>query len=235
MMLLTIIGIVLGGSAYGTGLYYWSQNFKKRIDGFYLGLYHGLDAAAVLQEDVKSSPAFLTLFWLTSIPLLGIPLLCLEAGLVLERRRAARQITFCVHQRLGLSRNPDTRKVFVTLPAPGQFQFSEEESHMLFPQTKPGWESSEPGSSTSDQTLSRVPRHAPSPITPTGASGHNLGHQGHHVRTATPGLPYCARGDAQDLALQVLAIKHRIPYPPVTSSDFQSLAHVWNASGRPVA
>lgn len=233
-MLLTIFGSILLVSVYSTLLYRWLQNLKKRVEGFYIGLYNGLDIPEDERHEYEISQPFLIFFWLTGLPLIGIPILCLEAGLILERRRAARQITFCVHDRRGLVRDPDTRKIFVTLPAPRSFRYSEEESHMLFPQTQPGWEPVEPGSFTSEERLSRVPRHAPAGVNvpmPTGS----IPQQHHRGKTATPGLPYWTAGSSQEKVLQVLAQKHGIPFPPQASLDMRDLAKVWNAAGRPAA
>ncbi len=229
-MLLTIIATVLLVSVEGIFSYYWLQNLRKRIEGFYIGLYNGLDIPKEERYQYKLSQPYLLFFWFTSIPLMGLPILCLETGLILERRRAAREMTFYVHNRAHLDRNPETTKVFVTLPGLSRFKYSGEESHMLFPQTQPGSGLFEPDAPSSSARLSRRRRRAPAGLASPGATGRQVHHQG---TTATPGLPYCSSGDAQDQRLARLAQLHGLGYPPKTSQEYQDLAKIWNAAGRP--
>ena len=67
-MLLTIFGSILLVSVYSTLLYRWLQNLKKRVEGFYIGLYNGLDIPEDERHEYEISQPFLIFFWLTGLP-----------------------------------------------------------------------------------------------------------------------------------------------------------------------
>lgn len=166
VVFITISVALLAFMGYVILTYRWLDNLQKRIEGFYVGLYHGLQIPVEKRHRFHLSNSHVTVFWLTSLPLLCLPLVCLEIGLILERRRAARNIVFCVYARSEQDPNSKMRREFVALPGPSKFAYLEEPSHMLFGQTKPGQGLRSFRGVRFDATGCLLPQQAPKPLKP---------------------------------------------------------------------